>query len=235
MPSPIESSYTSILQTAQQYIDGAWISSVSANPRLGDSLDPSLGTPAARFTEASVADAMACVEAARRSFESSPWRRQPRLRADVLLKFADRLEQEQAAIADLLVTLNGKLMREAIGEIGAGISELRYYAGLARNIFGRTIEVEPGCHSLLDREAIGVAAIIVPWNARAHLLVRSLAPALAAGCSVVIKAAHQTALLHQRVWSALRRTRACRPASATHSSNRAVKRRAGCVAPPRST
>jgi acyl-CoA reductase-like NAD-dependent aldehyde dehydrogenase len=74
---------------------------------------------------------------------------------------------------------------------------------LARNVFGRSIEVEPGCWSQLEREAIGVAAIIVPWNAPVTLLVRSLAPALAAGCTVVIKAAHQTAPVHQLVMECL--------------------------------
>lgn len=191
------------MQTAYQFIDGNWIPSVQDNPRQGDSIDPSIGQVAAHFIDASVADAQVCVRSARRAFDQTGWARQPRLRADVLLRFADRLEAQQQHIGELLVTLNGKLMREALGEIGAGISELRYYAGLARNIFGRTIEVEPGCHSLLDREAIGVAAIIVPWNAPVTLLVRSLAPALAAGCTVVIKAAHQTALVHQRVLECL--------------------------------
>src|SRR5690606_20914447 len=102
-----------------------------------------------------------------------------------------------------LVTVNGKLRREALGEIMAGVSELKYYAGLARNLFGRILEIEPGRYSSLDREPAGVAAIILPWNAPVTLLVRSLAPALAAGCSVVIKPAHQTSVVHNLVMECL--------------------------------
>ncbi len=79
-------------------------------------------------------------------------------------------------------------------EIELSVSELRYYAGLARNIFGRVIELEADLYSMIGKEPAGVAAIIVPWNAPVILLVRSLAPALAAGCTCVIKAAPQTAL-----------------------------------------
>lgn len=191
------------MKTAQHYIAGRWVSGVAAPTRTGHSIDPARGVAAAEFCEAGVHDVEACIAAARHAFETTSWRQQPRLRADVLRVFADRLEARRDEIAELLVLLNGKLRREALGEIAAGISELHYYAGLARNVFGRSIEVEPGCWSLLDREAIGVAAIIVPWNAPVTLLVRSLAPALAAGCTVVIKAAHQTALVHARVLECL--------------------------------
>jgi betaine-aldehyde dehydrogenase len=191
------------MNIAKQYIAGEWLPSTTGTPRTGESIDPARGVAAGRFYEAEVADAKACISAAREAFEGTTWKQQPRLRADVLRLFADRLEARQHEIADVLVLLNGKLRREALGEIGASISELRYYAGLARNLFGRTIEVEPGCYSLLDREAIGVAAIIVPWNAPVTLLIRSLAPALAAGCTVVIKAAHQTALVNSMVLECL--------------------------------
>ena len=78
------------------------------------------------------------------------------------------------------------------------ISETRYYAGLARNIRGTIQEVLPGQMSLFHREAAGVAGIIVPWNAPVTLLMRSLAPALAAGCTCVIKPATQTPLVHSK-------------------------------------
>ncbi len=188
--------------SAQQYIAGQWLAGVASVP-VGDCLDPARGVVAAQFHDAGMADVQAAIAAARQAFETTSWARQPRLRSDVLRLFADRLEARTQEVAALLVLLNGKLRREALGEIAASVSELRYYAGLARNIFGRSIEVEPGCWSQLEREAIGVAAIIVPWNAPVTLLVRSLAPALAAGCTVVIKAAHQTAPVHQLVLECL--------------------------------
>jgi acyl-CoA reductase-like NAD-dependent aldehyde dehydrogenase len=187
------------LQTAKQFIDGHWLTQVSGSERLGQSINPATGEVAALFCDGTQAEAEAAVAAAQRAFDATNWKRSPRLRAEVLLDFAARLDARKEEIADWLVTLNGKLRREALGEIGAGISELRYYAGLARNLFGRVLEVEPGCYSSLDREAAGVCAIILPWNAPVTLLVRSLAPALAAGCTVVIKPACQTALVNNMV------------------------------------
>ncbi len=153
------------MQLAKHYIDGAWIESVAGQGRQGLSHNPATSEPAARFADGGIDEAHAAIDAARRAFEQPSWRRSPRLRADVLWDFAVRLEARKDEIADWLVTLNGKLRREALGEILAGVSELKYYAGLARNLFGRIIEVEPGCHASLRREAAGVAAIILPWNA----------------------------------------------------------------------
>jgi betaine-aldehyde dehydrogenase len=189
--------------TAKQLINGQWLTTTSGTERIGQCFNPATGEVAALFADGTAAEAQAAVHAARQAFETTAWRRSPRLRAEALLDFATRLEARKDEIADWLVTLNGKLRREAMGEIGAGISELRYYAGLARNLFGRVIEVEPGCYSSLDREAAGVCAIILPWNAPVTLLVRSLAPALAAGCTAIIKPAHQTALVNNMVLECL--------------------------------
>jgi acyl-CoA reductase-like NAD-dependent aldehyde dehydrogenase len=184
------------MQTARHYIDDRWTDGVQGTAHYGVCLNPATSEPVARHAQGGSAEAQAAIAAARRAFEHTPWKRAPRLRAEVLLRYADRLDARKEEIADWLVALNGKLRREALGEIGAAVSELRYYAGLARNLFGRVLEVEPGCWSSLEREAVGVAAIILPWNAPITLLVRSLAPALAAGCATVIKPAFQTALAH---------------------------------------
>jgi betaine-aldehyde dehydrogenase len=191
------------MQTSLHYIEGRWTHGNAASARSGEALNPASSEVAALFAEGSAADAHAAVAAARHAFECTSWRHSPRLRADLLLAFADRLEARREEVADWIVTLNGKLRREAMGEIMAGVSELRYYAGLARNISGRVLEVEPQCYSVLEREAAGVALIIVPWNAPVTLLVRSLAPALAAGCTTVLKPAHQTALVHNLVLSCI--------------------------------
>jgi len=190
------------MQIAENYFHGQWVKGYDAHMR-GDSIDPATGETAAHFVAASVQEVDAAIASARAAFETTGWAQQPKLRADVLRLFADRLEHNKAQVVQTLVQLNGKLQREAEGEVMAGISELRYYAGLARNLFGRVVEMEPDVYSHIEREAIGVAAIIVPWNAPVTLLVRSLAPALAAGCTVVIKAAHQTALVHAQVLACL--------------------------------
>lgn len=187
------------MQIAQHFINGQWLKSVQGEGKLGGALNPATGQVAAHFAEGGKAEAQAAIDAAARAFAQTTWRRSPRLRAQVLLDFASRLEARRESLADWLVTLNGKLRREAMGEINAGISELRYYAGLARHLLGHVLEVEPGCYSSMEREAAGVCAIILPWNAPVTLLVRSLAPALAAGCTAVIKPAHQTALVNNMV------------------------------------
>lgn len=189
-----------MMKVARQYIDGTW---VAANGNLHSTLNPATGLLAAEFVEGSASDARAAIAAAAYAFQATNWKHDARLRADVMLSAAARLEERRELVAHLLVEQSGKLLREAHGEVSAAISELRYYAGLARNLFGRVVEIEPGCFSTLHREAAGVAVIIVPWNAPVTLLVRSLGPALAAGCTVVVKPAHQTALVSNLVLETL--------------------------------
>jgi acyl-CoA reductase-like NAD-dependent aldehyde dehydrogenase len=117
------------------------------------------------------------------------------LRAEVLLGFADRLASVADTVAEQISMTNGKLPAGARHEVDAAVSEARFYAGLSRAIFGRTTELTPGEIALIVREPLPVTGIITPWNAPATLLVRSLAPALAAGSTVVVTAAPQTAIV----------------------------------------
>ena len=183
--------------TGNHYIAGSWIPD-SPNG-TGESINPnnSQALGSAPYGSAGLADG--AVKAARSAFETSDWASDPRLRAKVLLEFADRLEAEQGRIAKLMAAENGKLLGQAMHEVSAGFGEARYYAGIARNVFGRTFESGPGKLSLMTREPSGVVSVIVPWNAPVTLLVRSVAPALAAGCSVVIKPASQTPLTNAAV------------------------------------
>lgn len=177
---------------ALQWIDGEWSPRSGTGYATGNCFDPATGEKVGTFSEGTAADAQAAIAAARRAFATTPWAESPRLRAQVLLDFADRLAVRRAEIEAVLTQTNGKLLRESAGELAASISELRYYAGLARNLFGRYAEIDSGCYSVLAREPAGVVGIIVPWNAPITLLIRSLAPALAAGCTAVVKSAHQT-------------------------------------------
>jgi len=180
---------------ARHLINGEWIGGGTA----AESINPATGAMIGRYLPGNAKLAEQAVSTAKAAFRDGAWQAAPRRRAAILLDFADRLESRQADLADLIVRENGKLRGEAIGEVRLSVSELRYYAGLARNLFGRTLESEPGAFSFLGREAAGVAAIIVPWNAPVALLIRSLAPALAAGCTTVIKPAPQTPLIHDFV------------------------------------
>ncbi|MCT7378437.1 aldehyde dehydrogenase family protein [Chelativorans salis] len=181
--------------TAQNYLNGEWIGGETA----AESLNPADGSVLGRYSPGSRALADEAATVARETFERTSWAASPRLRAMVLYELADRLEAAKDELIDLIVAENGKLKREAAGEMMGAISETRYYAGLARTILGRTLETAPGNVSMMNREAAGAAAVIVPWNAPVTLLIRSLGPALAAGCTTVIKPAPQTPLIHSRV------------------------------------
>jgi acyl-CoA reductase-like NAD-dependent aldehyde dehydrogenase len=179
---------------AYLWINGKWTGVGPESTTAGTCFDPATGELAGSFADAQEGDVAAAIAAARRAVDDTQWVHSPRLRAQVLLEFAERLAGRRARIESCLTHVNGKLLRESVGELHGAISELRYYAGLARNLFGRIVETEPGCYSNLAREPVGVAGIIVPWNAPVTLLMRSLAPALAAGCTAVVKSAHQTSV-----------------------------------------
>ena len=183
---------------ARHWIDGEWLE--SSNGARAASTNPGTGEVLGEFADAGPADAEPAIAAARRVFDRGDWRRRPRLRAAVLLELADRLDAARPELAQRLAAENGKLIGDCTHEIAGAASELRYYAGLARNIFGRVIELDGGVHAMLAREPVGVVGIIVPWNAPVTLLFRSLAPVLAAGCTAVVKAAPQTALVNARVF-----------------------------------
>jgi betaine-aldehyde dehydrogenase len=174
------------------WIDGTW--APSSDEAQGESIDPATGKVLGRFAAGGAKEVDAAIQAARRAFGAASWSQNPRRRQAVLLEWANRLEARSGELATLLTLENGKAIGQSRGEMAGAISEIRYYAGLARHIPGHVLEVEPGVFSTMIREPAGVAGIIVPWNAPAVLLVRSLAPALAAGCTAVIKPAPQTTI-----------------------------------------
>jgi len=181
---------------ALNYIDGQWQG--AAGGATGESRNPADGSVIGTYAASGAAEARAAIGAARQALETSLWAHDARLRQMVLLQWADRLER-RAELAALLTQENGKVLAQSRGEMAGAISEIRYYAGLTRHMPGHFMEVEPGAYSATLREAAGVAGLIIPWNAPIVLLIRSLAPALAAGCTVVIKPAHQTAQITTQV------------------------------------
>lgn len=186
---------------AQHWIDGQWVASERGTQ--AESINPATGEVLGTFAAGDEAEAQAAIAAARRAFDQTDWAQRPRLRASILLEMANRLEAHKEELAQHLTVENGKLLMDAQHEVFAAVSEARYYAGLTRNIFGRVSEIEPGIYAMMSREPMGVAGIIVPWNAPVTLMMRSLAPALAAGCTAVVKAAPQTALINEKVFRIL--------------------------------
>ncbi|MEY3136897.1 MAG: hypothetical protein RL580_629 [Pseudomonadota bacterium] len=194
MVSPSLTSDDSV--AAKIFIEGTWRDALDG--RQASSTDPATGLVIGRFADGGHAETELAIAAARHAFFKTTWSRDPRRRAAALLAMADRLDAAREELARLLTAENGKLLSDSLMEITNAASMCRYNAGLARNLFGRVSEVEPGLMAMLPREAIGVAGVIVPWNAPIGLLFRSIAPALAAGCTVVIKPAPQTALVTAR-------------------------------------
>ncbi|MEO0654082.1 MAG: aldehyde dehydrogenase family protein [Pseudomonadota bacterium] len=187
------------MDAARHWIDGAW----RTDGALRETVAVYTGATHATYQSAGAELAEEAISVARRTFDRTSWAHQPRLRSQVLLELADAIAARRDEIARHIAIENGKVLAHCLHETNAAISEARYYAGLARAIFGRVTEIDAGKQSIFAHEPIGVAAIIVPWNAPSTLLLRSLGPALAAGCTVVLKGAHQTSSVNRLYAEAL--------------------------------
>jgi betaine-aldehyde dehydrogenase len=162
---------------------------------LRDSIDPATGRVIGKYADAGLEAAQQGVEAAKRAFRETPWAADPQLRARVLNQMADAFERHQSELVALLALENGKVMGEAAFELSMVAPKLRYFAGRALVDGGRAIAPKPGSLSIILRQPAGVAGVIAPWNAPVVLAVRSLAPALAAGCTAVVKLPGEVAQL----------------------------------------
>ena len=177
-------------EIARHWIDGQWRDS----GRVAESTDPATGKVVGRFADGGLAEARQAVAAARRAFETTNWCRDRALRHRVLTAMADRFEARSGALAVLLTRENGKTLVESGLEVSSAGPALRHTAAQALTETGIAAEVAPGVYFSTLSEPLGVAGLIVPWNSPVALLVRALAPALAAGNTVVAKLPGQTAL-----------------------------------------
>lgn len=178
------------LRTAANWIGGRRI-------REGverDAIDPATYTVIGRYRDNGLAAARSAVEAAKRAFEETPWAHDAALRAKVLEQLASAFERNRDRLLDMLSLENGKVRGEAAFELDMVPSKLRYSAATALVESGRAVKPSPGGISMILRQPMGVAAVIAPWNSPVVLTIRSLAPALAAGCTAVIKLPGQVAL-----------------------------------------
>lgn len=181
--------------TARHWIGGEWVDS----PARPTSIDPATGRAIGTYADATGVEALAAIEVARRVFLDSDWRGDRRLRARAINEMADRFEARIEDLVEILALENGKIKPEARFEVSMVPSKLRFYAALALTEFGRTLETAPGRYTSTYREAVGVAGVIAPWNSPVVLFIRSLAPALAAGCTVVGKLPGFTAQTNARM------------------------------------
>ena len=177
-------------------IAGRWRPAVSG--ASFDVIDPATGSEFARAAAGDAPDVDVAVTAARTAFESPPWSNStPAGRARLLLRLAELIEANGEELALLETLDNGMPFRMArmVAAVGAAES-LRYHAGWATKIGGETINLSvPGeWHAYTLREPVGVVGQIVPWNFPFAMAVAKIAPALAVGCTVVLKPAEQTPL-----------------------------------------
>jgi betaine-aldehyde dehydrogenase len=135
----------------------------------------------------------AAVSRARAAFESE-WSRNAVLRADALNRWADGLAAGAEDLSTLLLRETGKIRAETEREVAMSVDALRFNAGIARQLDGDAGPLPDGSIAYVERQPIGVSGMIVPWNWPVFLLMRDLAPALAAGVTAVIKPAPQTPL-----------------------------------------
>jgi betaine-aldehyde dehydrogenase len=180
---------------ARHWIDGDWVD----GQERAQSIDPATGEMIGTYTEAGEAEATRAIAAALRTFRETEWRENRRLRAKAINEMADRFEARTNDLIKILSLENGKVEAEARFEVSMVPSKLRFYAALALTNFGRAMETSPGRYATTLREATGVAGIIAPWNSPVVLFIRSLAPALAAGCTVVGKLPGFTAQTNARM------------------------------------
>ncbi|UWQ93277.1 aldehyde dehydrogenase [Rhodobacteraceae bacterium M382] len=174
------------MQQFQQYIGGVFSAGIFQFP----SIDPADGQTWAMMPEAGVEGVNAAVEAAQNAFVSPEWAGMTAsARGKLLLRLADLVAENALRLAELETRDTGKIIRETRAQIAYVAEYYRYYAGLADKIEGAHLPIDkPDMEVWLRREPLGVVAAIVPWNSQLFLSAVKIGPALAAGCTVVLKA-----------------------------------------------
>src|SRR6266481_2510020 len=181
------------VRTYKNYVNGQWVASASGEtfPVYYSSTEEVI----ARVSAADKTDADVAVKAARDAFDSGPWpKTTAQDRGRVLFKLADKVRQNAASLADLESRNTGKPIVEAEYDIADVATCFEYYGGLATKILGHVNPVPANALSFTLREPMGVAAQIIPWNYPLLMAAWKLAPALAAGCTCILKPAEQTPL-----------------------------------------
>ncbi len=195
-PNPAALKATLRGQPQQMLIAGQWRPASSGQTL--DVIDPATGDVFAQAAAGGAADIDQAVKAARKAFEEGPWRKTPPTeRARLLWKLSDAIEANASELALLETLDNGMpLWLAQMWNVPKAVECLRYYAGWPMRLTGETLPVStPGeYHTYTQREPVGVVGQIVAWNMPFGMAVGKIAPALAAGCTVILKPAEQTPL-----------------------------------------
>jgi aldehyde dehydrogenase (NAD+) len=182
------------IHQTQCFIGGQWVPSQSG--KTFDTLDPATEEVIASVAEGDAADVDLAVKAARKQFETGEWSKMDaRDRGRLINKLADLIEEEADELAAVETLDNGKPIRDSkAADLPLTIDCLRYYAGYADKIHGQTIPVRGNYFTYTRKEPVGVVGQIIPWNFPMLMVAWKWGPALAAGCTIVMKPAEQTPL-----------------------------------------
>lgn len=181
------------------FINGKWVNSISG--KTFATLNPATGQEICQVAEADSADVDLAVKAARKAFESGHWKKMSAAeRGRRINKLADLMEKNLPELAALESLDNGKPLRDSLNaDLPLSIKAYRYYAGWCDKTHGKTIPVEGEYFCYTKHEPVGVVGQIIPWNFPLLMVAWKWAPALATGCTIVLKPAEQTPLTALRM------------------------------------
>lgn len=176
----------------KMFINGEWVDSLSGKTR--NIVNPANGNVIAEAAEGDVEDAQIAIDRARMAFDSGIWSNLPAVeRASYLFRIADKIEEKADELSKLETEDNGKPHRETEFDVADAATCFRYYAGLVTKPDGQTYHVsDPMQQAMVIREPVGVCGLIVPWNYPLLMGVWKIAPALAAGNTIVFKPSEVT-------------------------------------------
>jgi (Z)-2-((N-methylformamido)methylene)-5-hydroxybutyrolactone dehydrogenase len=181
---------TGLLRRDKLFIGGQWVDPVDG--RIEPSIDPATGKPWAMVAFGGARDVDRAVAAARAALDG-PWGRMTALERGALLrKFADLYQAHAGQMAALESRDSGRAIRESRVDVGGHHQWYRWFASLAETRGGKTIPIDDSVHAFTTDVPVGVVGAITPWNVPMMTTTWKLAPALAAGCTVVLKPAEQT-------------------------------------------
>lgn len=187
------------------YMNGEWID--SNNPDKQDILNPANQQIIAKAPKATKEETEKAIHMAKTAFESGVWsERTPQERAQTLLEIAEKMEESMDELADLEMQNNGKTRREAQADAAEAANTFRYYAGLLNHPNGQIYEASQDMQTMIVKEPMGVAGLIVPWNFPLLMSVWKMAPALAAGNSIILKPAEITPMTAVKVFELMDQT-----------------------------
>ncbi len=180
------------------FINGTWTAALSGNTFAV--LNPATGEHIATVADGAAADATAAIDAAHAAFGA--WSTTTAFsRADILMRAWQLMNERADELADLMTTEQGKPLRAARFEVGYAADFVRWFAEEARRISGQWLPSNRADQRFLTtRQAVGVVAMVTPWNYPISMLTRKMAPALAAGCTLVLKPAEATPLCAKAVF-----------------------------------